>query len=423
MIKKYNSRFFAIFLAFTLLLNAVCVFRPPDLLAAASSSMKIARISGENRYETAIKVSQTGWKDAAIAIIASGSDANLVDALTIAPLARIMNAPILLTNGADLTEATAQELLRLNTETVYIASGLGVINQRVRSQLERIGVRVIPLGGQNRFETALNIAKEIDRFRPVTTALVSTAYSNVDALSAASIAAQNGWPILLSAPESIPSDARVFLDNAAITKTYVIGGEGVVSDQVLRSLRSAERLGGADRFATNLEILKRFENDMDFQNLYVANGLNSHLVDSLVASSYIAGHPLLMVNNIRVERPALTFLAGHPISTATALGGATVVSDEILKSLNNQAISGGGSSGGSSGSSGGSSSKTPFLLKDGEDLIIYTGGNYTPARINAFEETIRTLTVDAAVLNGTVTVTDLTIEGDVLIKGGGEDSV
>ncbi|MDR0434480.1 MAG: cell wall-binding repeat-containing protein, partial [Gracilibacteraceae bacterium] len=308
MIKKYNQ-IFAVLLAFMMMLNAVLVLRPPEL-AAASTSMKFSRISGENRYETAVKVSQTGWKDAGVAVIASGADANLVDALTIAPLARIMNAPILLTNGADLTESTAQELLRLNTETVYIASGLGVINQRVRNQLDRIGVSVVSLGGQNRFETALNIAKEIDRFRPVTTAIVSTAYSNVDALSAASIAAQNGWPILLSAPESIPSDARVFLDNSAITRTYVIGGEGVVSDQVLASLKSPVRLGGQDRYATNLEILKRFENDMDFENLYVANGLNNHLVDSLVASSYIAGHPLLMVNNIRVERPAITFLAG-----------------------------------------------------------------------------------------------------------------
>ncbi|MDR1603732.1 MAG: cell wall-binding repeat-containing protein [Gracilibacteraceae bacterium] len=424
MINKNTKGRIAVFLACTLLLNALCLFRPPDLQAASSSGMKIARISGETRYETAIQVAQAGWKDAAVAVIASGADANLVDALTIAPLARIMNAPILLTNGSDLTEATAQELLRLNTDTVYVASGLGVITQRVRSQLERIGVRVIALGGQNRYETALNIAKEIDRFRPVSTVLVSTGYSNVDALSASSIAAQNGWPILLSAPEGLPSDSRVFIDNTNITKTYVIGGSGVINDQVLSTLKSPERLGGEDRYATNLEVLKRFENDMDFQSLYVANGLNSHLVDSLVASSYIAGHPLLMVDNIRVTRPALTFLAGHTIATATALGGTAVVSDEILKSLGNTAISGGSSSSsGGSSSGGGSSGKTAFLLKDGEDLIIYNGGNYTPARINAFEETIRTLTIDAAVLNGTVTITDMIIEGDVLIKGGGEHSI
>src|SRR5690606_10527730 len=65
---------------------------------------KTDRISGDTRYDTAIAISQEGWKSADTVVLATGAD--FPDALAGGPLAYQQNAPILLTRPASLFAAT-----------------------------------------------------------------------------------------------------------------------------------------------------------------------------------------------------------------------------------------------------------------------------------------------------------------------------
>ena len=96
-----------------------------------------------------------------------------------------------------------------------------------------------------------------------------------DALSIASYAAANNYSILVANPDGTLPVSETAYKGAT---TYIIGGPTLVKD-----IPRATRLFGADRFATNMTVLKALTYKYD--HVYVANGTDTHLVDSLVASS------------------------------------------------------------------------------------------------------------------------------------------
>ena len=187
------------------------------------------RLAGTTAAQTAVGIAdQTGWTGAAI--LASSASYGMVDALTSGPLATFLKAPILLQEpGAVLNADTKAELIKLAVKKVYVTSGTAVINQAVLDQLSGIGITVVTLGGADRFETSVNIAKEMVK-QGATISKVAVAYGwlNQDALSIAAIASSATQPILLTEKNALPTSVKDFL-TANITSVDVIGGTGVIS--------------------------------------------------------------------------------------------------------------------------------------------------------------------------------------------------
>lgn len=259
----------------------------------------VPRIAGSDRYQTAAEIAQQGWADGSseYAVLSAGMDENLVDALTAAPLASQVGAPILLTEGDHLNSNAKAELERLGVTTVYVTSGPGVIKPSVLTELQEMAIGVISLGGLNRFETAINIAQEIGDFNQV---IVSTAWSNADALSVAALAANQGIPILLSDVDQLPSEVVSYLSPIAsqLEGAYVLGGVGVLSDNVKNALPNPTRLGGSDRYATNMEIIKAFIDSIRLDKVYIASGNDKNLVDALAGAALAAqtASPMVLVD-------------------------------------------------------------------------------------------------------------------------------
>lgn len=298
----------------------------------AADSMK--RLAGKDRYETAAKISQEGWKATSdYAVLSAGMDENLVDALTVVPLAKAKNAPILLTEGNALNAFARAELLRLKAKTVYITSGSRVITPQVLEEVRRMGIEVKELGGSDRFETAINIAKALgvkDRL------IVATAFTNADALSIGSIAAAKGIPILLSAPNYIPESVAQYLNSIRnnISQTYVLGNEGALSKNVNDALPHPIRLGGKNRFETNLEILKAFAGDLNYGKPYVASGEDAHIVDAITGSPLAAQtfSPVILASHDLADSTkqfALSALSPN----AVAFGGEGAIPEGTLNQI------------------------------------------------------------------------------------------
>ncbi|CDX04965.1 N-acetylmuramoyl-L-alanine amidase LytC [Desulfitobacterium hafniense] len=311
------------------------LFSPALAMAATdSATADILRLGGKDRYETAAQIAQQGWQKSDYAVLSAGMNENLVDALTAAPLAKAKNAPILLTEGGKLNSFTQQELSRLGVKEVYVTSGSKVIRKPVLDQLEAMGITVNFLGGKDRFDTAVNIAKELPE---VTELVVTTAWANADALSVASIAATKGIPILLTDSQSLNADVEAYVDSiwSKVTKTYVLGGSGAIKDSVKASLPNSVRIGGEDRYATNREILKTFVSDLKSDQILIANGKNAHLVDSLAGAPYAAlsQSPMVLVDE-RINSATKEFLKTNLLpDKVVALGGEQVVGIKLLKSL------------------------------------------------------------------------------------------
>lgn len=297
------------------------------------TGVKTERLSGTDRFETAVKVSDK-FVAAPTAILAPAANANLVDALAAAPLAG-KNSPILLTDNNTLTEATKVQLTKLGVTKVYV---VGAISQAVVDQVNALpGVTAIPLKGANRMATAAAINAKLTN--PAGTFVVGY-YALADALSVASFAAANNYAIVVANPDgSLPvsEDASEEASEAISygANVYTVGGPMLVTD-----IEGATRLAGADRFATNKVVLDTL--GYTYDKVYVANGTQAHLVDSLVASSLAAkdSAPIVLTDTAN-GGDAAAGIIGEKLtnkSALVALGGPTVVLGSTLAKVTADAL-------------------------------------------------------------------------------------
>lgn len=344
--KKIKQKMFSLWVMFNF--TFYFVFSPFAVAAAASTpavvpasevSSTIDRLYGTDRYETAVEIAQEGWENKSeYAVLSSGLDNNLVDALAAVPLAKLKNAPLLLTEPDSLNLKTEAELKRLGVRTIYVVTGKGVLNQKIFEELTEMGIEVISLGGNDRFETAVNIARELGSPNKI---VLTTASTNADALSVASIAAAQRMPILLSDRDNLPDKTASYLKSIEgnVIKSFVIGGQGVLSESVKNMLPNPIRVGGADRYETNLEILKTFANSLTYKNSYLANGEDEHLVDALAGAPLAAfsSSPILLTSQFMTDSTR-EFAKLNLSLNLIVLGGESAVSPEVVNNISSSTL-------------------------------------------------------------------------------------
>ncbi|MCM8711276.1 cell wall-binding repeat-containing protein [Clostridium sp. SYSU_GA19001] len=294
-----------------------------------SAATLTQRLGGLNRYETAVKVSSYGWQTSEYAVLATGQD--FPDALCAAPLAKKYNAPILLVGKDSLDSAVENELKRLQVKNVFLIGGQGVISVNVENKLKSMNIGVTRLGGKDRYETSILIAEQLSSTGK---AVITTGGDFADALSISPIAASEGMPILLSEKNVLPNGVKEYLNKINVTKTYLIGGTGVIGASVESSVPAPERLAGNNRYETNYSVINKFKDVLNFNSIFVATGKN--FPDAL-AGSALAGKgfsPLVLVDGGIIQSTSDLIKAKLPDKNSViALGGEAVVASASYKSI------------------------------------------------------------------------------------------
>lgn len=354
--KKNNKKFLSACGVATLVASTV-------VPATAAKAASVDRLGGSDRYETAAAVSKSGWTSSDYVVIANGDSYS--DSLCAVPLAKSKNAPILLTQGNSLNSTTLSELKRLNAKHVIIVGGTGAVTEGVANSIKsKVTSNVERYGGADRFETSVKVASQLSS---ATGVFVANGLNFPDALSAAPVAAIKGQPIILTRSTALPDSVSSYIKgNSKITKSYLVGGTGVVTDSVFNSLPGAERYGGSDRYETNKDVIEAFKGSLNFDKVYVARG--DDFPDSLTGGSLAAKNKSALVITATGSASEYTKSIFKNLlnknTKITALGGSAVLSDSILSNLEDS-ISKSGSSGGSSGGSSSSSSdKTASIIDD-----------------------------------------------------------
>ncbi|WLR44324.1 cell wall-binding repeat-containing protein [Bacillus carboniphilus] len=126
------------------------------------------------------------------------------------------------------------------------------------------------MSGQDRFETAANIAKELGS--DMQTAIISYGYNFPDALAIASYAAQKQYPILLSETEVLPTVTQLAMGDNNINKTIIVGGTAVISKDIESKLPNPTRIGGVDRYDTASKLISRLK--LNTETLFFTYGGN-----------------------------------------------------------------------------------------------------------------------------------------------------
>ncbi|WP_373899186.1 cell wall-binding repeat-containing protein [Haloimpatiens sp. FM7315] len=295
------------------------------------------RISGSNRYGTSAEVSKTGWEEGSqYAVIASGDD--YADALCAAPLAKKFNAPILLTSKGSTSPEVLAELKRLNAKNIIIVGGEGAVSKEVVSSIQKVNsaIKIERLQGKDRYATSVKVAEKMGTDKIV----VATGKSYADALSMASIAAEEGMPILLTEKTALPESVKAFLKGKTLGKTFIIGGTGVVSSDIEKQFKNVERLGGIDRYETNQKVLEAFSSRIDFKKVYVTVGgpSDKDFADALSASAIAVktASPIIIVDkNSKVSSytKALAEENMLPGSEVITIGGEKVLPESKANSI------------------------------------------------------------------------------------------
>ena len=159
------------------------------------------RLGGINRYETAVEICKDGWRENSdYVILTTGED--FPDALCSAPLAKKYNAPILLVQKDGMSQDVIKEISRLKVKKIFIVGGEGVINASVDKLLQSQSITTERLAGPTRYETAIEIAKQIGFSNPEIA--VTNGNEFAEALSISSIAAVKQMPIILVNKGQVP---------------------------------------------------------------------------------------------------------------------------------------------------------------------------------------------------------------------------
>lgn len=297
------------------------------LSPAKTFALDTLRVEGTDRYETAVELSQNNWESSEYVVLASGQD--FPDALCASPLAKKYNAPILLVSKDSIGDKTLKEINRLKPKSIYIVGGSGVISESIQDKLSGMGIICTRLGGKDRYETSLKVANALQNVNSV---FIASGENFPDAISAASIASIKNSPIILTSRLSLPAEIQKYANSSSITKKYVIGGTGAVSDAVLNKLSGAERVYGQNRYETNVAVINKFQNEYDFTDVFAASGKSypDALTGSAAASKIKAPAFIIDDNSTPFVKDYMITIKDK-ISTLTAIGGRAVLSPTSIK--------------------------------------------------------------------------------------------
>ncbi|MUV37312.1 Bifunctional autolysin [Lentibacillus sp. JNUCC-1] len=294
-----------------------------------NNQVKLERIAGNDRYQTAVEVSKEGWNKSDVVVLARGDE--YADALAGVPLAKKHDAPVLLTRSNILTRLTKEEIARLKTNKVFILGSKKAIGKNVEKDILSMGIEVERIEGADRTETAANIARNLLSNSTNKKVVLVNGYDFPDALSVASYAGKAGMPILLAKVNKLPDATKKVLDDLNPKKTTIIGGKKAINNKLESSLPNVNRIAGNDRFDTAVEVARHFEKDVK-NDYYVTTGRSfpDAITGAALAAKEATG--ILLVHD-QVPKTLASFIENENTNKIKIIGGTQVVTNDVERKL------------------------------------------------------------------------------------------
>lgn len=299
------------------------------IMLGEDDALSTYRISGKNRIETSVKVSQNFFESAETVVIANANE--FPDALSSSVLAKVLEAPILLTNTSSLDAQIVSEIKRLGIKDIVIVGGKAAVSEKVEKELRKYdpdGVERI--AGKDRFETSAKIAEKISTItRNKNRGVLASGLSFADALSIAPFAAREEIPILLSRKDSLPESIDEVIQKLDIKDIIIAGGNAAIFNSIENKLpHVSERIAGEDRYETSFLIAQKKFNHA--KSIFMSNG--NAWADALVIGGVAGrdGEPILLSPK-DVLHPSIEYLVDvEGVRYIFAIGGEAVLSKNLL---------------------------------------------------------------------------------------------
>ncbi|MDO9396451.1 MAG: cell wall-binding repeat-containing protein [Herbiconiux sp.] len=300
---------------------------------------KIERLSGEDRYTSAVRIADAIETDTAPLIyIASGE--NFADALSASAIAAQRGAPLLLTPRGDVPNLVYNTVSSLDPTNIVVVGGADTLNQNVIDQLKRAEptATITRIDGVDRYAVSRNLIQHPQFGAMASTSLfVATGQVFADALAASPAAATVPTPVLLvNGPlTALSAEEKALIASRGVTKATVFGGSDTVSTGIENDLRAtagtADRIEGVNRYVGSAKVVEKFfPTAGPSGTVYLATGAT---YPDALAGGVLAGvkkAPILLVSKscmaaevaaqVRRLNPAKIVLLGGPNSLDATLG-------------------------------------------------------------------------------------------------------
>ncbi|HBG3257626.1 TPA: cell wall-binding protein Cwp10 [Clostridioides difficile] len=295
----------------------------------STSNVTVKKLKGADRFETAIKISQSGWTKSDTVVIVNGEDKSMVDGLTATPLASVKNSPILLSSNEKLPQKTVEELKRLNPSKVVVIGGNNSMPNSVVEAIKAVNskISVQRIGGDTRYQTSINIAKEIDKTNNISKLYIGAGNGEADSLSIASLAGKEKTPIVLTQKDGVDNEAEQFIKSNKVSNIYFIGGVEKISNKAIEQVGkivnkdiSNNRVAGQTRQETNAKVIDKFYSQSKLDGVVVAN--QDKLIDALAVGPLAAKNnsPVILATNT-LDKSQESSLKGKNSSKLFEVGG------------------------------------------------------------------------------------------------------
>ena len=202
--------------------------------------------------------------------------------------------------------------------------------------------------GTHRYNTAVALA---ERFAAdegsISTVIIASGESQVDAVTAAGLAGNLNAPVLLTRSNQLPHNVARFIDEQNVSAVIIVGGTAAVPDAIqtaieaLGSRPKVERVSGTDRYGTAAAIGGRLGGptptwcNSKQPAAILVNGGDAGRADAIVAGplAFSLGLPILLTMDDEVPDSTAAFLTDNRVERVVVIGGTKAVSAGVANTL------------------------------------------------------------------------------------------
>ncbi len=195
------------------------------------------------------------------------------------------------------------------------------------------------LSGKDEFERAVQISKE--SWLTADFAILVSTSGLIDAIPASSLGGILNAPILLTKKDALPSVTKTEIQRLGVKNVYLIGGEGVISQNIEDELNKMElnviRFSGKNRFETAVRIAEETKSllggEIPDGTALLVNGIS--LTNSLAISPLASNkrYPILLTLKDSLPDFTKNALNEFGVSRTILIGETETISSSIEKLL------------------------------------------------------------------------------------------
>lgn len=293
----------------------------------------LSRIAGQNRYESAAKISREQFTNAKKVIVVNAQ--KYADALSATTLSDGKYS-ILYTEKDSLPTATRNEIQRLNPVEVYLLGGKQSISSGIENILKKYSNKVTRIAGRDRYETSAKVAAMSKKKNVV----IASGENFSDPLYASSYAYSNNAKILLSSGKTLSRETRDYLarNKSSIGKVTVVGGGQSISSATVRYIQSVtgknvSRISGRNRYDGSVKVA----NSMNKDKVFIASG--EDFADALAISPLAQklNAPILLSSRSKLDTSVIAFLNNFKksIKDVYIVGGYRTIDNNVYGTVKN----------------------------------------------------------------------------------------